>query len=70
MIEFIFKQCLFLYFAKKVCLETIPHLLQFQRITMCRFTTQFIKNYWNYNFQGFKELKYEDLQLDLQRITT
>ena len=35
---------------------------------MCRFTTtRFTKNY---NLQGFKELQYVDLQLDLQRTTT
>ena len=34
---------------------------------MCGFTTWFAKNW---NLQGFKELQYVDLQLDLQRITT
>ena len=42
-------------------------LPRFQRITTCRFITQFTKNY---NLQRFKELQYVDLQLDLQRTTT
>ena len=53
-------------------LENIHHLFKiylprFQRITICRFTTRFTKNY---NLQEFKELQYVDLQLDLQKITT
>ena len=55
-----------------MCLENIHHLFKiylprFQRITICRFTTRFTKNC---NLQGFKELQYADLQLDLQRTTT
>ena len=38
-----------------------------ERITICRFTTRFTKKY---NLQGFKELEYVDLRLNLQRITT
>ena len=33
-------------------------------ITICRFTTQFTKDCY---LQGFKELQYTELQLDLQR---
>ena len=42
------------------------YLPRFQRITICRFTTQFTKNC---NLQGFKELQCADLQLRLQRTT-
>ena len=44
-----------------------PQLPRFQKITVCRFITWFTKNC---NLQGFKELQYVDLQLDLQGITT
>ena len=55
--------------TKEVCLENIysKYLPRFQRITICRFTTQFTKNC---NLQEFKELKCADLQLGLQRTTT
>ena len=54
-----------------MCLENILHIsvvTKDLRITICRFTAiRFTKNY---NLQGFKELQYVDLQLDLQRTTT
>ena len=48
-------------------IQNISVATKVQRITRCRFTTWFTKNY---NLQGFKELQYVDLQLDLQRTTT
>ena len=39
----------------------------FKELSVYRFTTRFTKSY---NLQGFKELQYVDLLLDLQRTTT
>ena len=43
------------------------YIRSYQGFKGCRFTTRFPKSY---NLQGFKELQYVDLQLDLQRTTT
>ena len=52
-----------------MCLENILHKLVVNKVLknqICRFTTRFTKSY---NLEGFKELQYVDLQLDLRRTT-